>query len=136
MSGPRLGPNAHDDLKTTLSKIDIDDGATPPNTTPTSKYPPPRWDLSQPTNHHRHERLGSKLDLKYPTGGSSNALNNESSNNVVGESPRNSREIESDNVVEQLSPRMLQERYSRSPGKQPTPNKPYIETKTDYGKYR
>lgn len=57
MSNSRIIPNAHDDLKTTLSKIEP--GSPNIQNTPV-KYGPPRWE-----QNHRHDRLGSKLDLKY-----------------------------------------------------------------------
>lgn len=134
---PRIGPNAHDDLKTTLSKIDP---TTSIQNSP-SKYNP-RWDQ----NSHRH---GSKLDLKYGT----NEQNMENS-------PRNSGELDKDcNQLESVSPRGSVERdmyrqimysslnskifnnnvirYARSPSKQNIPGKPqHVETKTDYSKYR
>ncbi|KAK4874165.1 hypothetical protein RN001_013525 [Aquatica leii] len=118
-----IGPNAHDDLKTTLSKIDSDNPTTP------SKYPP-RWDQ----NNYRHDRLGSKLDLKYAMG--LNSTNNERAD----QSPHNSHEMEKEpNALEHLNPRMLSERERqemyRSPGKQNSLSKSYVETKTDYGKY-
>lgn len=78
----RIIPNAHDDLKTTLSKIDPN-----PNSVQNSpsKYGT-RWDQ----NSHRHDRLGSKLDLKY-TMQPNNAMDHN-----MDPSPRNSREIEKD----------------------------------------
>lgn len=119
-----IGPNAHDDLKTTLSKIDPQNINNSP-----SKY----GQNTQPatttttTSHHRHG--GSKLDLKY--GLPQNDLQ-------VDGSPRNSRELEKDNL-DHMSPRGSVERdmyrYNRSPAKQNIP-KNHIETKTDYGKYR
>lgn len=96
----RIIPNAHDDLKTTLSKIE-------PNVQTNQNRN--RWE--QPNNNaHRHERLGSKLDLKYVMPPSIETLD---------QSPRDSLERE------QQYPR-----YSRSPAK----NR-HLETKTDYGKY-
>ncbi|KAK5641793.1 hypothetical protein RI129_010340 [Pyrocoelia pectoralis] len=115
-----IGPNAHDDLKTTLSKIDSDNPTTP------SKYPT-RWDQ----NNHRHERLGSKLDLKYTMG-----INNV--NDHPDQSPRNSHEVDKESSpLDHLSPRLLTERDRQeiSPAKQNSFTKAYVETKTDYGKY-
>ncbi|XP_031353908.1 tight junction protein ZO-1-like isoform X5 [Photinus pyralis] len=117
-----IGPNAHDDLKTTLSKIDSDNPTTP------SKYPA-RWDQ----NNHRHDRLGSKLDLKYAMG-----VNNV--NDHPDQSPRNSHEVDKESSpLDHLNPRMLSERdrqeMYRSPAKQNSFTKTYVETKTDYGKY-
>lgn len=74
MPNSGLGPNAHDDLKTTLSKIDSDNVAV------SSKYNP-RWD------QNRHDRIGSKLDLKYTLGPNG-------SNEVVDENSRNEVENE------------------------------------------
>ncbi|KAJ8981906.1 hypothetical protein NQ317_007298 [Molorchus minor] len=122
-SNTRIGPNAHDDLKTTLSKID------PSNVnmqnSPSKYNSGQRWEQ----NVHRH---GSKLDLKYglPTGDQQHMDN----------SPRNSREMEKEaSPMDAVSPRGSVERdmyrYSRSPAKQNIPGKPHMETKTDYGKY-
>jgi hypothetical protein len=114
-SNNRIGPNAHDDLKTTLSKIEPGSVQNSP-----SKYNSgPRWEQ----NSHRHN---SKLDLKY---GLPQNDHNENS-------PRNSREMEKESrPVENMSPRGSVERdiyrYSRSPAK----SKGHVETKTDYGKY-
>ncbi|XP_060522742.1 tight junction protein ZO-1 isoform X2 [Cylas formicarius] len=126
-SSTRIGPNAHDDLKTTLSKIET---TTSRNTHQGSPSRNPRWNDQQ--NHHRHG--GSKLDLKYgmPLGDP----------NMDG-SPRNSRDLlDKDATIpsEPVSPRGSVERdmyrYSRSPAKQNIPSKSHMETKTDYGKYR
>ncbi|XP_056639868.1 tight junction protein ZO-1-like isoform X1 [Diorhabda sublineata] len=113
----RIGPNAHDDLKTTLSKIDSNTSAIPNIQNSPSKYNTgPRW-------------VGSKMDLKYglPT---VEQLDN---------SPRNSRELGKDSPMDPASPRGSVERdiyrYSKSPAKQNIPGKSLIETKTDYGKY-
>lgn len=125
-SNPRIGPNAHDDLKTTLSKIEP--GSPNAQMNSQSKYGVNRWDQ----NNHRHDRLGSKLDLKYSmqpnVGGDGN----------VDSSPRNSRELDKeqmDNLTQRNSVERDQFRYSRSPAKC-VPNKAHLETKTDYGKYR
>ncbi|KAJ8928951.1 hypothetical protein NQ314_018413, partial [Rhamnusium bicolor] len=122
-SNTRIGPNAHDDLKTTLSKIDPT--STNVQNSPSKYSSGPRWDQ----NAHRH---GSKLDLKYglPPG-----------DQLIDNSPRNSREIEKESSpMDPMSPRGSVERdmyrYSRSPAKQNIPGKPHMETKTDYGKYR
>lgn len=127
-ANPRIGPNAHDDLKTTLSKIEP--GSPGPQSTP-PKYSGNRWEQ----NNHRHDRLGSKLDLKYGMQGGNPGEGN------VDSSPRNSREMEKD-PMDGLGQRMSAERerqdqyrYGRSPGKG-TPGKIHMETKTDYGKYR
>ncbi|XP_064213330.1 tight junction protein ZO-1 isoform X3 [Tribolium castaneum] len=110
----RIGPNAHDDLKTTLSKIEPGSVQNSP-----SKYNSGnRWDQ----NPHRHN---SKLDLKY------GLPQNDHNDN----SPRNSRELDKESrPMENMSPRGSVERdiyrYSRSPAK-----KGHVETKTDYGKY-
>lgn len=91
---PGIGQNAHDDLKTTLSKIDTDSPNTP------SKYGP-RWE------QNRHERLGSKLDLKYALGTAANSH----ANDAVDQSPRNSREIEKESSpMDHLNPRLTSER--------------------------
>ncbi|XP_050513704.1 tight junction protein ZO-2 isoform X2 [Diabrotica virgifera virgifera] len=118
----RIGPNAHDDLKTTLSKIDTT-GAIPTIQNSPSKYNMgPRWDQ----NSHR---LGSKMDLKYvlPPG------------EHLDNSPRNSREMSKDSPMDPASPRGSVERdiyrYSKSPAKQNITGKTMVETKTDYGKY-
>ncbi|XP_063904633.1 tight junction protein ZO-1 isoform X4 [Zophobas morio] len=114
-SNTRIGPNAHDDLKTTLSKIEPGSAQNSP-----SKYSSgPRWDQ----NSHRHN---SKLDLKY---GLPQTDHNDNS-------PRNSRELDKEpRPLENVSPRGSVERdiyrYTRSPAK----SKGHVETKTDYGKY-
>ncbi|CAH0563619.1 unnamed protein product [Brassicogethes aeneus] len=118
-SNPRIGQNAHDDLKTTLSKIDPVLGT---NQSSPSKYNSgQRWEQ----NSHRH---GSKMDLKYglPPG---------NDHNLEG-SPRNSRELDKEgSPMDAMTPRGSVERdmyrYPRSPAKQGLPR----ETKTDYGKY-
>ncbi|XP_019880421.1 tight junction protein ZO-1 isoform X2 [Aethina tumida] len=115
----RIGPNAHDDLKTTLSKIET---ATISNQNSPSKYGSgQRWEQ----NSHRH---GSKMDLKYglPSG----------SEHTLDSSPRNSREMEKEgSPMDAATPRGSVERdmyrYPRSPAKHGAPR----ETKTDYGKY-
>ncbi|XP_018322344.1 tight junction protein ZO-1 [Agrilus planipennis] len=122
----RIIPNAHDDLKTTLSKIEQE---------PTMPSSPPKYGSRWDQNHHRHDRLGSKLDLKYSVG--PNCSNNDLN---IDASPRNSRELDKDpSPSNTLSPRSSTERdrhdMYRSPSKQPVPNKIYMETKTDYGKY-
>nr|CAI5852690.1 unnamed protein product [Callosobruchus analis] len=109
-----IGPNAHDDLKTTLSKIDPNLQNSP------SKYPPgTRWDGRR------------KQEGKYGTTGMAEQF--------MENSPRSSQEIEKDGSLECITPRGSVERdiykYSRSPGKQSIPTKTHIETKTDYGKY-
>ncbi|XP_030745371.1 tight junction protein ZO-1 isoform X2 [Sitophilus oryzae] len=107
----RIGPNLHDDLKTTLSKID------PVNQSSPSRGP------------YHHKLGGSKMDLKYglPPG------------DPIEESPRNSREENGGMLSDGVSPRGSVERdmyrYSRSPAKQNIPSKSHMETKTDYGKY-
>ncbi|ENN70596.1 hypothetical protein YQE_12771, partial [Dendroctonus ponderosae] len=121
---PRIGPNLHDDLKTTLSKIDPSHQSSPSRA--------PRW-----TDQQNHHRLGgSKMDLKYglPPG-----------DPINDNSPRHSREViggsreENGGPSEGVSPRGSVERdmyrYSRSPAKQNIPSKTHVETKTDYGKY-
>ncbi|XP_050302350.1 uncharacterized protein LOC126740396 isoform X3 [Anthonomus grandis grandis] len=123
----RIGPNLHDDLKTTLSKID-----------PAHQNSPSRggnrWNHDQP-NHHRLG--GSKLDLKYnlPPGDPINDNSPRHSREVLG----GSREENGAAVGEGVSPRGSVERdiyrYARSPAKQNIPGKSHIETKTDYGKY-
>ncbi|KAI4456214.1 tight junction protein [Holotrichia oblita] len=128
LSNSRIIPNAHDDLKTTLSKIEP---GSPNIQNSPSKYGPPRWE-----QNHRHDRLGSKLDLKY---------NMPTSNDMTADqSPRNSREIDKEvgNSMEQMHQRMPERerldiyRYNRSPAKQNNIGKmPHMETKTDYGKY-
>lgn len=139
----RIIPNAHDDLKTTLSKIDSTSTSMP--NTPAKYNMGPRWD--------QNNRLGSKLDLKYVQHPSDQNLNMEGSS-------RNSGELEKDlNPLEAVSPRGSVERdmyrsviiinflinnqnvyensrYARSPSKQNMPAKQHMETKTDYGKYR
>lgn len=116
----RIGPNAHDDLKTTLSKIDP--GSSVIQNSP-SKYPG-RWDQGNSVH-------GSKLDLKYglPPGDA-----------LLDNSPRNSRELDKESPMGSVSPRGSVERdmyrYSRSATKQVIPGKTHMETKTDYGKYR
>ncbi|CAH1098494.1 unnamed protein product [Psylliodes chrysocephalus] len=116
----RIGPNAHDDLKTTLSKIDPTGNI---QNSPSKYNMGPRWDQ----NSHRH---GSKMDLKYglPAG-----------EQLMDSSPRNSREMGKDSPMDPASPRGSVERdiyrYSKSPAKQSIPGKALIETKTDYGKY-
>ncbi|XP_065163753.1 tight junction protein ZO-1 isoform X5 [Atheta coriaria] len=120
----RIIPNAHDDLKTTLSKIDSGVPGSP------SKYN--RWEGSAP--NHRHDRLGSKLDLKY----SQQNLNGDSGLSMGIDSPRNSREMDVGPLDQQISrtpERHDMYRYNRSPAKQSMPQKQHIETKTDYGKY-
>ncbi|KAF5291383.1 hypothetical protein FQR65_LT01693 [Abscondita terminalis] len=119
-----IGPNAHDDLKTTLSKIDSDNPTTP------SKYLN-RWDQ----NNYKHDRINSKLDLKYPLGLS--ATNNERAD----QTSHNSQEIDKEHIAldhlinsRMLSERERQEMY-RSSNKQGSLSKSYVETKTDYGKY-
>ncbi|XP_076275264.1 zonula occludens-like protein polychaetoid isoform X2 [Rhynchophorus ferrugineus] len=107
----RIGPNLHDDLKTTLSKIDPGHQGSP----------------SRGTYHHKLG--GSKMDLKYglPPG------------DPIEESPRNSRDENGGMLSDGVSPRGSVERdiyrYSRSPAKQNIPSKSHMETKTDYGKY-
>ncbi|CAH1186640.1 unnamed protein product [Phyllotreta striolata] len=119
-SAGRIGPNAHDDLKTTLSKIDPSGNV---QNSPSKYNARPRWDQ----NSHRH---GSKMDLKYGPPAGEQHLDN---------SPRNSREMGKDSPMDPASPRGSVERdiyrYSKSPGKQTAPGKSIIETKTDYGKY-
>lgn len=112
----RIIPNAHDDLKTTLSKIEPTN-----NQQQQQQQSRNRWDQQQ-TNQHRHERLGSKLDLKYVMPPSVENLD---------QTPRNSLEREQQQQQQQ------QYRYSRSPAKQTTATTPrhHVETKTDYGKY-
>ncbi|XP_018564782.1 tight junction protein ZO-1 isoform X4 [Anoplophora glabripennis] len=122
-SNTRIGPNAHDDLKTTLSKIDP--AVTNLQNSPSKYGSGPRWEQ----NVHRH---GSKLDLKYglpPT-----------DQHSMDNSPRNSREMDKESSpMDAVCPRGSVERdmyrYSRSPAKQHVPGKPHMETKTDYGKY-
>ncbi|KAK9883620.1 hypothetical protein WA026_001793 [Henosepilachna vigintioctopunctata] len=124
-SNSRIGPNAHDDLKTTLSKIDHN----PTITNSPSKYNPPpgpRWDQSP-------HRYGSKMDLKYGL-----PLSNEPG---TDNSQRNSREIDKDgSSMDILNMRSSTEkdmyRYSRAVAKQPMSPRNHMETKTDYSKYR
>ncbi|KAJ8915042.1 hypothetical protein NQ315_016017 [Exocentrus adspersus] len=119
-SSTRIGPNAHDDLKTTLSKIDPLTGNL--QNSPSKYGSGPRWDQ----NVHRH---GSKIDLKYglpPV-----------DQHGMESSPRNSREVDKESSpMDAMSPRGSVERdmyrYSRSPAKQHIPGKPHMETKTDY----
>ncbi|XP_074027652.1 zonula occludens-like protein polychaetoid isoform X3 [Leptinotarsa decemlineata] len=121
-SNARIGPNAHDDLKTTLSKIDP--AATNLPNSPSKYNVGPRWEQ----NSHRH---GSKMDLKFGLPSAEQHLDN---------SLRNSREMEKEGTpMDPTSPRDSVERemyrYSRSSSKPNTPGKPHMETKTDYGKY-
>lgn len=92
ISNSRIIPNAHDDLKTTLSKIEP---GSPNIQNSPSKYGPPRWE-----QNHRHDRLGSKLDLKYSITSSTDL--------TVDQSPRNSREMDKDvgSSMEQMHQRM------------------------------
>ncbi|KAL3274536.1 hypothetical protein HHI36_015918 [Cryptolaemus montrouzieri] len=124
-SNTRIGPNAHDDLKTTLSKIDHNPTMIP--NSPSKYNPPPvqRWDQSP-------HRYGSKMDLKYglPITGEQ-----------VENSPRSSREIDKDgSAMDIMNMRGAGEkdmyRYSRAVAKQPMSQRNHMETKTDYGKYR
>lgn len=93
-SGSRIIPNAHDDLKTTLSKIDP--ASTNLSNTPSKYNMGPRWD--------QNNRHGSKLDLKYAQHPSDQNLN-------VEGSPRNSGEIDKEiNPLEPVSPRGSVER--------------------------
>lgn len=108
----RIIPNAHDDLKTTLSKIEP---GSPNVQSGGPSQPRNRWE--QP--NHRHERLGSKLDLKYVMPPSVEA--------TLDSSPRNSMERTDRSSAER---EQQQYRYARSPGKGR-----HVETKTDYGKY-
>ncbi|XP_045478453.1 tight junction protein ZO-1 isoform X4 [Harmonia axyridis] len=122
----RIGPNAHDDLKTTLSKIDHPPGTVPNST---SKYNSPsgqRWDQSP-------HRYGSKMDLKYGLP----IVNDQGLDN----SPRTSREMDKDgNPIDMMNLRGANEkdmyRYSRAIAKQPLSPRSHMETKTDYGRYR
>lgn len=110
----RIIPNAHDDLKTTLSKIEP--GSPNVQNNPQRN----RWD--QTPQQHRHERLGSKLDLKYVMPPSVESLD---------QSPRNSTMEHTDRSSVERDQQQQQYRYSRSPAKQTR----HVETKTDYGKY-
>ncbi|XP_044758711.1 tight junction protein ZO-1 isoform X3 [Coccinella septempunctata] len=121
----RIGPNAHDDLKTTLSKIDH----TPVPQSNSAKFTSPsgqRWDQSP-------HRYGSKMDLKYGL-----PLANDQG---LDNSPRTSREMDKDgNPVDMMNLRSPTEkdmyRYSRAIAKQPLSPRSHMETKTDYGRYR
>ncbi|XP_071051834.1 tight junction protein ZO-1 isoform X3 [Onthophagus taurus] len=133
--GSRIIPNAHDDLKTTLSKIEPSSNSPNIQNSP-SKYAHQRSWGDQ--NHHRHDRLGSKLDLKYAVPPSNNELMDQSPRHSRGDVEKEPPPPGLEHVHQRLPPeRNEMYRYARSPGKQQlTPSKqPHMETKTDYGKY-
>ncbi|XP_066261904.1 tight junction protein ZO-1 isoform X1 [Euwallacea similis] len=123
---PRIGPNLHDDLKTTLSKIDPAHQGSPSRGS--------RWNDQQ--NHHRLG--GSKMDIKYglPPGDPISDSSPRHSREVLG-APREENGLPGDGVSPRGSVERDMYRYSRSPAKQINniPGKSHIETKTDYGKY-
>lgn len=93
-SNTRIGPNAHDDLKTTLSKIDP--ASTNLQNSPSKYGSGARWEQ----NIHRH---GSKLDLKYGLP--------PAEQHGMDNSPRNSREMDKESSpMDAVSPRGSVER--------------------------
>ncbi|KAL1497924.1 hypothetical protein ABEB36_008804 [Hypothenemus hampei] len=123
---PRIGPNLHDDLKTSLSKIDTSHQGSPSRG--------PRWNDQQ--NHHR--LVSSKMDLKYglPPGDPINDNSPRHSREVLGVSREENGGVLNDGVSPRGSVERDMYRYTRSPAKQNIPSKAHhIETKTDYGKY-
>lgn len=103
----RLGPNAHDDLKSSIPKTDT------PEQSPSRG--PPRW---EPPPNHRHEH-------RHPQG----------AEHPPDFSPRNSQEMDRPDMM-LLDPGRNHDKYHylRSPTKATPPK--HLETKTDYGKYR
>lgn len=89
----RLGPNAHDDLKSSIPKIDT------PEQSP-SKYQGGRWDQPAGLRHDHVNRHGM----------SSNSINEGRMSELNPDmSPRNSRDVDKNTdimTLDQLSPRM------------------------------